>query len=672
MPASVNPALRSTRATGLRWLVALALLGLVAAVFHPVRGHDFVQYDDDVYILENPNLRSGLTPESVMRAFTEPYENNWIPLTWISLQVNHEFHGLEPAGYLVTNAVLHALSTLLLFAALTRMTRAIWPSAFVAAVFAIHPLHVESVAWATERKDALSGVFWMLGMLAWARYAERPSLRAYGVVALCLSLGLLAKPAVVTLPFALLLLDYWPLRRLAPEGAAAPWPFDRARLKRAVLEKLPLLVLVAAASAVTFVVQRRTGAMVDASLLPLGSRIANAVVSYVVYLGQSVWPSGLAVFYPHPGDGLPALQVAGSAALLVLVSALALRWARTRPYLAVGWLWYLGTLVPMIGLVQVGRQAHADRYMYLPLVGLSIAAAWGAADLGSSRRGVRQVLAAAGATAVAVLALTAWQQVKPWQDAVTLFEHAIAVTEDNHLAHKNLADALLNEGHAEEAADHYREALRIQPSWSEARLGWGEALAALGRIGEAIKRYEEVLRHNPEDTRAAGHYGLALLRAGRFAEARDPIERALADNERVAELQAGMALVSAQVGDFARAVHHGREALHLDPALDSAANNLAWILATSPDPHVRDAEEAIGVMENLLRGAERPQPAYLDTLAAAYAAAGRFPDAIETAARAEKAARDEQQWAMAEQIHVRLALYRGGEAWIERPTSDGS
>jgi spermidine synthase len=309
-------------------------------------------------------------------------------------------------------------------------------------------------------------------------------------------------------------------------------------------------------------------------------------------------------------------------------------------------------------------------------VGLAIAVAWGAADLASLRRGARQLFAVAGAAAVAGLAFAAWQQVKTWRDTVTLFERAIAVTEDNYLAHKNLADGLLQRGRIDEAETHYREALRIQPGWFDARVGWADLLAAQGRLDEALVRYEEELRRNPNETRAgtraAGHYGLALLRVGRFAEARDQIERALAVHGGVAELHAGMAFATSQLGDFARAVRHGREALHLDPTLDSAANNLAWILATSPDPRARNPEESIRIMGRLLRDAERPAPAYLDTLAAAYAAAGRFPDAIDTAAHAEKLAREEQRSAMAEEIRVRLARYREGEPWIERPARDGS
>jgi spermidine synthase len=310
--------------------------------------------------------------------------------------------------------------------------------------------------------------------------------------------------------------------------------------------------------------------------------------------------------------------------------------------------------------------------MYLPLVGLAIAAAWGAADLASLRRGARQLLAVAGAAAVAGLAFAAWQQVKTWRDPVTLYERAIAVTEGNFLAHSNLAAELLVNGRADEAEPHYREAVRIRPSWPEARLGWADALAAQGRLGEALERYEELLQRNPDDARTAGHYGLALLRVGRFAAARDPLERALAVHGDIAELHAGMALASSQLGDFTRAVRHGREALRLDPELDSAANNLAWILATSPDPRARNPEESIRIMGRLLREPERPDPAHLDTLAAAYAAAGRFPDAIDTAARAEKRAREEQRSAMADEIRARLARYREGEPWIERPLSPSS
>jgi len=675
------------RTNARRWLVALALVALVAAVFHPMRENEFTGYDDSFYITDNPYLRSGLTAENVMRAFTEPYEAlrarergephralgwHWIPLTWISFLLDYELYGLEPAGFLLTNAILHALSTLLLFAALARMTRAIWPSAFVAAVFAIHPLHVESVAWVVERKDTLSGFFWMLGMLAWARYAERPSPAAYGAVALCLVLGLLAKPIVVTLPFALLLLDYWPLGRLTRTGAATPMRLDRARVRRAVLEKIPLFALVAAASAVTFTVQSRGGGMLGVEQLPAGQRLANAAISYVVYLEQSFWPSGLAVFYPYPAEGFPGWQVAGSATLLALLSALALHTVRKRPYFAVGWFWYLGTLVPAIGLVQVGLQAHADRYMYLPLVGIAIAVAWGVRDLVGLRRGARQLVAIAGTAAIAGLAFVAWQQVKTWHDTVTLFRRATEVTEDNFLAHKNLADGLLQRDRVDEAERHYREALRIWPGWPDALLGWADLLVAQGRIDEALAAYQEALRRNPDDTRAAGRYGLALLRAGRFAEARDQLERALAAHAGVAELQVGMAVASSQLGDFEGAVRHGREALRLDPTLGAAANNLAWILATSPDPHARNPEESIRIMGRLLGGAEHPDPAHLDTLAAAYAAAGRFSDAIETAERAEQLAREGRRWAEAEQIRTRLKRYRRGEAWTEPPHATGS
>jgi len=683
--ATQSPGSRCDSTAGTRWLIALALLALIAAVFHPLREHEFTGYDDNVYITDNPHLRSGLTTENLVLAFTENYFAirahtrgephratgwHWVPLTKISFLVDYELYGLEPAGFLLTNVLLHALSTLLLFAALARMTQTTWPSAFVAAIFAVHPLHVEVVAWIAGRADALASVFWMLAMLAWARYAERPSLGFYGIVMLCLALGLLAKPAVVTLPFALLLLDYWPLQRLAPAGATAPWPIDRARLARAVLEKLPLLALVAAVSAITFIVQREGGSMPDAEQLPYDQRFANAAVSYVVYLSQSVWPSGLAIYYPHPRAGLPAWQVTGSVALLVALSALALRWARTRPYFAVGWFWYLGTLVPMIGIVQMGAHAHADRYMYLALVGLAVAVAWRASDLATIHRGAYRYLAVASAAVIAGFTFAAWQQAKTWRDAETLFTRAIAVTEDNFLAHKNLGDVLLQRGNTDNAKTHYREALRILPGWPDARIGWADLLMAEGQVGEALRQYEAELQRSPNETRAAGRYGLALLRVSRFADARDQLEHALSEHRGVAELHAGMALASSQLGDSSRAVRHGREALHLDPTLDSAANNLAWTLATSPDPGARNPEESIQISGQLLSKADSPDPAHLDTLAAAYAAAGRFPDAIETAERAVTLAREKQQPDKAERIAVRLEHYREGKPWIERPAHE--
>ena len=396
-------------------LVPLLLLASTLAVFFPVRDHEFVDYDDARYVVENPNLAEGLGRESVARAFAEPYFANWIPLTSISLLIDHELYGLEPAGYLRTNVALHAASALLLFFALLRMTRAPWASAFVAAVFALHPLHVESVAWVSGRKDVLCGLFWMLTLYAYARYAERPqSPGRYALVVTGVALALLSKPLAITLPFALLLLDYWPLGRLTSADSRR-W-LDRARLRRALLEKLPLLALAGAAAVITYAVQEKIGVVRSAEFsLPL--RISNALLSYALYLRDAIWPSGLAAFYPFPHAGLPVGAVLAALLVLCGVSALALRGARSRPYLLTGWLWYLGTLAPMIGILQVGLQARADRYTYIPLVGPAIMLAWSGAALARRTRAARTALAIAGAGAVAALAVAASFQVAVWHDA---------------------------------------------------------------------------------------------------------------------------------------------------------------------------------------------------------------------------------------------------------------
>ena len=716
--------------------IALGLLLLVVAVFHPVHDHAFLNYDDPLYVTDNPMLRGDLAWSGIARAF-RPYENNWIPLTWISLQLDHAFYGKDPAGYHWTNVALHAIGSLLLFAALARSTGAVWRSAFVAAVFAVHPLHVESVAWASERKDVLSGVFWMLGLWCWAVYAERPAASRMAAVAACLTLGLLAKPMLVTLPFALLLLDYWPLGRLfRRSGSARP---DPGRLRSALIEKWPLFALVAAVSAVTFVVQRETGAM---SLdKPFGFRVANGIDSYAVYLLQSVWPAGLAVFYPHPLGTIPLWRTAALFAGLAAVTLLALLAARTRPYLTVGWLWYLGTLVPVIGLVQVGMQAHADRYMYVPLIGLSIALAWGVgewadASAGAGTRRPRRVAAGVAAgLAIAALSFTAWHQVGTWRDTTALFAHAVEVTERNFLAHYELANALLAQERIDEAEPHFAEARRLKPRWAGAHSGLGDVLLRRGDVAGAISAYERALELAPRNARTRANLGNALIDAGRSDEAVAELRRALRNSdddlraevlallasalaaggqleqaidhyrralerepdyaearanlgfalirigsiaaaqrelERAAELgvsgvdlHLGLAEGARQLGRPTQAVRHYREALALAPGSLTAANNLGWMLATHPDAAVRNPAEALRIVERVTAATGASEPALLDTLAAAQAAANRTAEAAQTAAHAAELARARGDAAMAHQIETRRKLYEAGRPYVE-------
>ena len=457
--------------------IALALVLATLAAYQGVRHHDYVDLDDWSGIVANPDLRVSSAGEAVVTAFSTTLRANWIPLTVLSLQLDRHWFGGEARGALLTNVALHALAAVVLFLALTRLTGGVWSSGFVAAVFALHPLHVESVAWASMRKDVLSGVFLALCLLAYAGYAERRSALRYAGVALSLALGLLAKPVLVTVPFVLLLLDWWPLGRLRQSGERP----------RALLEKLPLLVLSAAASAVTLLVQDRAGAVRAGAELAFGDRLANAIHSCALYLGDAFWPRGLAAFYPHAGSELASGAVAGSALLLASVTALAIAFARSRPWLIVGWLWFLGMLVPMLGLVQVGMQARADRYTYLPLIGLAIAVAWTAAELVRGRRAARIVTGAAAVLVLAALGTATAVQVRHWRDAVSLHQRVVAVTPASSISYQRLALALRRAGRGEEAIPSLERAIELGP-------GYGQPYLALADLRARFDLFQILVR----------------------------------------------------------------------------------------------------------------------------------------------------------------------------------
>jgi hypothetical protein len=557
---AVTAAAHRTAVTG------LALVALSVGVYAPSFEHDWLNYDDDVYVTANRDLQRGLTPEGLAWAFSTFQGANWFPLTRVSWMLDRAIWGLDAGGFHATSVGLHALNALLLFLALAKLTARTGRSAFVAAVFAVHPLHVESVAWIAARKDLVSGLFFMLALLAYARAGpDGPGLRRQVLVFVCAALGLMAKPVVVTLPFVLLLLDEWPLGRLRRRDAPDRW--DPVRVRRAVREKLPLFALAAAASAVTVVAQRAGGSVASLEQMPLHLRAANAVVAYTAYLGKALWPSGLAVFYPHPGAGIGVGRVALAAALLAAITGLVLATARRRPYGLVGWLWYLGMLVPVIGLVQVGSQSMADRYTYLPLIGVSILVAWGVPDLLGGGRGRGRALAAAAGVAIAALAAGSALQLRHWRDSETLFTRALSVTRDNHVAHAYLGRALLAEGRAREAIEHYSEAVRLRPEFL------------------------------------------------------------------------------------------------------TAANNLAWLLATAEAESLRNPYAALRLAQRSARLTRHLDPPVLDTLAAAYAASGRFEEAVAAAERGVALAREAGDRELADQIAQRLALYRQGEAYRENPTA---
>jgi len=645
-----------------RWRawIALGLVVACLAVFGQVRDFEFVGFDDYEYVVRNPDLRDGLTARGLLGTL-QPRFLNWIPLTSLSYQIDYALYDLEPGGYHVTNLLLHTASAILLFLAFARMTGDVWRSGFVAAVFAVHPLHVESVAWVSERKDVLSGLFMMLTLHAYIRYREKPdSWSRYLATIGCVALGLLAKPMLVTLPFVLLLLDYWPLGRFTGRAdAAGEW-------RRALLEKIPMLALAAVASAVTFAVQGASGGIHDFARLPFGWRLANALDSYTRYLLDAVWPSALAAFYPHPQGSSSPYEIAGAILVLAFITGACLRLARTHAYLPVGWSWFLGMLVPVIGLVQVGMQARADRYMYLPLIGLTLPIAWGVPELAARWRVPRAVVGGGACALLVALAATSWLQVGTWRNTEALFARALSVTEENFLAHRALGNELLRQERVEEAAKHFEEAARLAPEWSAPRLGLADVEVKRGRTQRALRIYEQALMRDPNDTEAAGRYGLALGLVGRFAEARVQLERALASHGGTAELHRAMAEIEAVLGDVHAAQHHGREALRLQPDYTDAANNLAWLLATAADPALRDPREAIRLVEADAHSSEAPW--LLDTLAAAYAADGRFDEAIRTAERAARIASRQALTESAEGIRDRLSLYRLHRPYVEPGT----
>ncbi len=546
----------------------LALLTVTA--LWPVLGNGFTNFDDDLYVTQNPELRNGLGAEGFRWAWTTGHAANWHPLTWLSHLLDYELYGLDPWGHHLTSLLWHVANTILLFLLLEALTGATWRGAVVAALFAVHPLHVESVAWVAERKDVLSTFFWLLTLAAYVAWVRRPSPARYGAVLLALALGLAAKPMLVTVPFVLLLLDYWPLGRW---GERSPG--------RLVVEKLPLFALAAASSVITVIVQHAGEATRSIAQVPLGERLANAVLAYVGYLQHTLWPSGLAVFYPHRGATATAGLVLAAAALLALVSAAVLAARNNRPYLVTGWLWYLGTLVPVIGLLQVGEQGMADRYTYVPLIGVLLAAVWGIADLagpGTGRARLRPWLAGAAAIAILACATLSRAQAGHWKDSVTLFRHALAVTSDNATAHLNLALALSERGEHAEAAEQLQAALRLRPRWAKAHNNLGVALSALGREDEAHEHYRAALSIDPLYADAHYNLGLSLAERGAAEQALSHFRRALESDPGKVEAHYNAGTLLAGLRRFDEAAGYFRRTVELDPAHAMAHYNLGAVL----------------------------------------------------------------------------------------------
>ena len=570
-------------------LVCLFLIVITLAVYWQTRNHEFVSYDDDAYVIENPHVQAGLTRQAIIWSFTTTHVANWHPLTWLSHMMDCQLYGLNPSGHLLTNVLFHLVNTVLLFLLLNRITGASWRSGFVAALFAVHPLHVESVAWVAERKDVLCTLFWLLTMWAYIYYVEKPRLHRYLLTLLTLGLGLMAKPMLVTLPFVLLLLDYWPLGRFqaGPAGSndqgQVQVPLSSVKTRspssRLIWEKAPLFVVSLASCVVTFLVQQKGGAVETVEAFPLTIRIGNALVSYVSYMGKMIWPQGLAVFYPHPGTSLPGWQAVAAGLLLIFITIGVIRAGRKRAYLTVGWLWYLGTLVPVIGLVQVGAQALADRYTYVPLIGLFIMISWFIPDLltGWRHRGI--VLGGAAVTVVSALMVCTWMQLQHWKNDITLFEHALKVTANNYLAHDSLGNALAQQGMLEQGIAHYQEALKINPNLVNTHNNLGVALLKRGEINRAIAQYYQALRLKYDSAETHNNLGVALFNLGQLDKAIGHYLTAIKLDPKFSKAHNNLGNALARKGMLDEAISQYFRALELKTNYPEAHNNLGVALA---------------------------------------------------------------------------------------------
>lgn len=584
------------------WWIALALVGVTFAAFAQVRHFDFVNFDDQLYVTANPHVRAGLTWAGVVWAFSSSYAANWHPLTWLSHMVDVDWFGMNAGAHHLVSLAFHIINTLLVWLILRRMTGSMFRSALVAALFGVHPLHVESVAWVAERKDVLSMFFALLTLWAYTSYVNRPSPARYALALMWFALGLMAKPMLVTLPFVLLLLDVWPLRRV---GRVIPWT-------RALLEKVPFVLLVVISSVVTLVVQEKGGSISSLEAVPFGARMANVVESYANYLWNTIWPLNLAAFYPLPTTWRWAPLIASGLTLVALTVAV-LRLARERPYLAVGWFWFLGTLVPVIGFVRFGAQARADRYMYLPMVGLLVASVWGLAALTDRWQIPKRVAGALAVVIVIACTLVTRAQAESWRNSTALWQHTIADTTGNSRAHANLgatwaalgrqADAaaeyraaleieptlpqahnnlglaLMALGNRAEAITHYRQAISLMPGYSGAHNNLGLALMQEGQVEEAIAQYGEAVRGKPDDAEFRNNFGAALATYGRLAEATREFREAVRLDPNRAEFHFSLGLACAQQGADAEAIQEFKTALRLDPSHKAARQALAELEA---------------------------------------------------------------------------------------------
>lgn len=670
--------------------IGLFLVITILIPYGQMLKHDFVYFDDNRYVTENEEVKAGLTVEGIKWAFTTTHAEFWHPLTWLSLMLDTQIFGVKPGGYLFTNLLLHICNTLLLFLILNRVTGNAWPSGFVAALFALHPLHVESVAWIAQRKDVLSTFFWMLAMLSYVIYAEQKRLSAYLAVFLSLLLGLMAKPMLVTLPFALLLFDYWPLRRLQYPTSFKSFILSASALIR---EKIPLIVIALAASIGAYSAQQSSGGIKSLAAISLADRIANALVSYIGYIGKMLWPSKLACFYPFP-DGLPWWQVGICLFLLAFISWWAIRSARQAPYFIVGWLWYLATLLPVIGLIKIGGFAMADRYSYVPSIGVFIILTWGIAALVSNRHYHRLITASLAAVALFGCIATTWFQVRIWQNKFTLFTHALEVTSNNYFAHVALGLELRNQGKLDAAIAQFLKALDIKPNYMPTYINLGTTYASQGNTAEAVKILSEAVRRKPilydahknlgmlyekqgDLDQAVRHFrqaaditpqnpiaqnilGNALAAQGKLDEALDHYSTSLRLQPANADVHYNLGIVFEKQGKIAAAIREYSTAVKIEPNYAEAYYNLANLMVTQKKfPAAIDHyQKALSIRPDLT--------AALNNLALVYATIGEYEAAVASLLQMAKLQPDKPEiYYYVASLYARQNKLAESTAWLE-------
>lgn len=599
------------------YFICLALIAVTLAVFWQVHSFDFINYDDNRYVTENRHVVTGLTIDNIIWAFTASHFFMWHPVTSLSHMLDCELFALNAGGHHLVNLAIHIANALLLFEILRRMTNRIWPSAFVAAVFALHPLSVESVAWVAERKNLLSGLFWFLTIVAYIRYVNKPQISNYLLVILVFVLALMAKPTTVTLPFALLLLDYWPLDR-----------FEKLSLWRLFKGKIPLFVLSAGLCVITVITQQSGDVLSLNRQFPFSIRLANALVSYATYICKMIYPVHLTVFYPHPGFSLALWKSVAAFMLLAVISIILLYFGRKKSYLVVGWFWFLGTLVPVIGFVQAGAQAMADRYTYIPLIGLFIIIAWGANDLLINWKHRKVLLTVVAGAIVLVLSVCAWRQTSRWQNSQAVFEHTLNVTSGNYVACNNLGFALLEQDKFDEAISLFQRALQIKPDHVEAYNNLGMAYGKLGRKDEEMQAYQQALKLGSAHAETYHNLGITLNQQGRYREAIDAFKQAIKINPELSQVYYELGSAYGKIGLRQEEMEAYNKAIKMNPMYYQAYTNLGVVYS-----QLGRFEEAI----NSYLQAVKIEPDYADAynnLGVVYGQLGRFRESIEAFQRA--------------------------------------